>query len=398
MTRSVSGFIAAAFCIGVSGCAHQGAAPAISAGGFVPAVSNDTAKPGKATVQPVYSFGKIAEDGSAPQSAPVAFDGAIFGTTSNGGKFGFGTVFRVTSKGVETIWHSFNQADGSQPVGNMIVHGKELYGTTYTGGKFGFGTAFKISRDGGLHILHSFKDDAADGGFIESGLVSLGSKFYGTTQGGGANNGGTLFSVLTTGHEVLLHSFDGTDGSDPIATLVAVNGMLYGTTFAGGKFGFGTVFRATTAGDVKVLHSFGSGADGRGPFGGLTNVNGVLYGTTGEGGTNGFGTIFKMTLAGKVTVLYDFDGANNGCTPFDSLVLMKGVLYGTTFGGASCPSSHGTVFRITPAGAETTIHAFGGGTGGGNPYGGLGVAGTKLYGTTQNGGFHSQGLVFSVTR
>ena len=394
--RSV--YIVLACCIGFSACSHDAGAPLLPAGSFASTGSAPNGGVDKVAFRSIYSFGKIANDGSAPQSAPVSFDGAIFGTTTNGGADGFGTIFSVTPQGVEKIHHNFKQTDGSQPGGNMIVHDDVLYGTTYVGGKLGFGTAFSLDRAGRFKVLHNFADDSADGGFLQGGLVAFNSKFYGTTEGGGANGAGTLFSVTSTGDETLLHSFTTQEGSEPGSSLIVVNGALYGTTFAGGKFGAGTAFRATAGGEVKALHNFGSGTDGARPYNAFTNVNGTLYGTTGGGGTQGVGTVFKMTLAGKVTVLYSFDGAANGCTPFAGLTLMKGVLYGTTFGGSagSC-NSLGTIFRITPDGTETTLHVFGGGKGGGNPYGGLGVVGKKLYGTTQNDGYHRAGLVYSLT-
>jgi uncharacterized repeat protein (TIGR03803 family) len=391
-------YLVLACCLGLFACSHEAATPLLPAGSFISAVQAPDEGVDKAAFRSIYSFGKIAHDGSAPQSAPVAFNGLIFGTTTDGGADGFGTIFSITPQGVEKVRHNFKGTDGSQPGGNMIVHDSVLYGTTYVGGTIGFGTVFSLDRAGRLKVLHNFAGDSADGGFLQGGLVAFNSKFYGTTEGGGANGAGTLFSITSTGDEKLLHSFTTVEGAEPGSSLIVVNGALYGTTFADGKFGAGTAFRATVDGQVKVLHNFGSGTDGARPYNAFTNVNGTLYGTTGGGGTQGVGTVFKMTLAGKVTVLYSFDGAANGCTPFAGLTLMNGVLYGTTFGGSAggC-NSLGTIFRITPGGTETTLHDFGGGKGGGNPYGGLGVVGEKLYGTTQNDGYHRAGLVYSLT-
>lgn len=394
--RSVS--IAFICCMGLSACSHGTATQVLPAGAFTGATSPIDEAGDKTAVRSIYSFGKVAGDGSAPQSAPIAFNGAIYGLTTNGGADGFGTIFSVTPQGVEKIHHNLKGTDGSQPGGNMIEHDNVLYGTTYVGGTFGFGTAFSLDRAGRFKVLHNFAGGTADGGMLQGGLVALNSLFYGTTEGGGANGAGTLFSITSTGGEKLLHSFTTEEGAEPGSSLIVVNGMLYGTTFAGGKFGHGTAFRATADGQIKVLHNFGNGSDGSSPFNAFTEVGGTLYGTTGLGGAHAFGTVFKMTLAGKETVLYSFDGGANGCTPFAGLTLVKGLLYGTTFGAtAGGCNSHGTIFRITPGGAETTLHVFGGGKGGGNPYGGLGLVGKKLYGTTQNDGFHNQGLVYAFT-
>ena len=394
--RSASFFIVLIFCIGLLyGCSHGPAGPIVPQGSFVSSDFAGNLVPDEVSFRSFYSFGHVPNDGSAPQSSPLSFNGAIYGTTSNGGGGGFGTVFSITSKGVEKIWHSFKQTDGSQPGGDMIASNNVLYGTTYTGGKIGFGTVFSLERNGTFRVLHSFADNATDGGFIQSGLVRVGTKFYGTTEGGGKSDHGTIFSITSTGDEHVLHSFSGTDGSEAGATLIVVNGMLYGTTFAGGKFNGGTAFRASLNGQVKVLHNFGNAGDGSQPFNRFVDVEGTLYGTTGLGGANGDGTVFKMSLGGQEKVIYSFAGGADGCTPFAGLAVFKGFLYGTTFGGSKC-GSNGTVFRVSVAGAEVAIHVFAGGKGGANPYGGLGLVGEKLYGTTQNAGLHNAGTVFSV--
>ncbi len=75
------------------------------------------------------------------------------------------------------------------------------------------------------------------------------------------------------------------DGEYPQATLVDVNGTLYGTTQGGGTNLYGTVFSITTSGSENVLYSFKGGKDGAFPWGGLAYVSGTLYGVTSQGGT-----------------------------------------------------------------------------------------------------------------
>ena len=81
----------------------------------------------------------------------------------------------------------------------------------------------------------------------------------------------------------LLYSFKpgSGDGVDPYASLVNVNGILYGTTVGGGAYGGGTVFAIAPSGTEAVVHSFGASGDGETPFAGLTEAKGTLYGTTG---------------------------------------------------------------------------------------------------------------------
>jgi uncharacterized repeat protein (TIGR03803 family) len=70
---------------------------------------------------------------------------------------------------------------------------------------------------------------------------------YGTTLDGGANHGGTVFSLNSaTGEEQVVYSFCGqqscADGINPYAGLTSVNDTLYGTTKSGGANYAGTVF------------------------------------------------------------------------------------------------------------------------------------------------------------
>ena len=111
--------------------------------------------------------------------------------------------------------------------------------------------------------------------------------------------------ILTT-----LHSFNGLDGYDPIAGLVqGSDGDFYGTTYFGGlsgncTYGCGTVFKITPSGTLTRLHSF-DGTDGQNPVAGLVQgSDGNFYGTTQAGGANcapygGCGTVFKITQAAR---------------------------------------------------------------------------------------------------
>ncbi len=263
----------------------------------------------------------------------------------------------------------------------------------------------------GYSVLYSFKG-RYDGRDPHAGpLIYLKGKLYGTTEyGGGPCHdrcfGGTLFSITTSGSESVVHSFEvgSGDGKNPRSGVTDVKGALYGTTVHGGVASCycGTVFKVTLAGAETVLHSFAGGSDGVGPEYGLVNVNGTLYGTTANGGTSGNGTVFAITTHGKETVLHSFAGAPDGANPKAQLLNVNGTLYGTTFyGGANCSSRGGcgTVFTITPSGAESILYSFKGGAGDGEyptQEALLNVNGT-LYGTTKRGGTHNRGTVFSIT-
>jgi uncharacterized repeat protein (TIGR03803 family) len=158
---------------------------------------------------------------------------------------------------------------------------------------------------------------------------------------------------------------------------------------------------------LTTFHSFDS--TGWEPQAGLLlAADGDLYGTTFAGPPQntfyGNGTIFRITPDGALTTIHTF-GGTDGEAPMGGLVkAANGDLYGTTtFGGTSgaCVPSCGTIFKITPAGVFTTLHSFQS-TDGSNPYSGL-VQATNgdLYGTTGYGGNttcrYGCGTIFKIT-
>jgi len=156
-----------------------------------------------------------------------------------------------------------------------------------------------------------------------------------------------------------------------------------------------------------TLVQFDLNTDGAGPqYGALVQGrDGNLYGTTSGGTTNsGAGTVFKMTPSGALTTIYYFCSQPNcadGSTPVAGLVLgTDGNFYGTTSSGGdlSCgyPYGCGTVFKLTPPGKLTTLHTFTGQGDGAGPHAGLtqGLNGS-FYGTTGSEG--GDGTVFKIT-
>jgi uncharacterized repeat protein (TIGR03803 family) len=322
----------------------------------------------------------------------------------------FALQFPATAiaKSKETVLHSFGGGtDGQYSLAGLIEVKGTLYGTTYAGGANGQGTVFAINRKTGAEtVLYSFGSSGTDGEFPVASVIDAKSVLYGTTEFGGTNGDGTVFSVnRKTGAETVLHSFgSGTDGIFPTGTLIDVNGTLYGTTNIGGASGDGTVFSLDpTTGAETVLHSFGSGTDGQQPYGGLIDVNGTLYGTTFTGGANdcsgrGCGTVYALDpSSGAETVLYSFGSEPDGAQPYDSLLDMNGTLYGTTVAGGT--DNLGTVFSVNPTtGAETVLHSFeNSGMDGYSPAANLIDVNGLLYSTAYGGGNGNHGgTVFSV--
>jgi uncharacterized repeat protein (TIGR03803 family) len=347
-------------------------------------------------------------DGSGPNSDLVqGTDGNFYGTTLLGGAHnnctdGCGTVFEVTPSGTLTTLHSFDGMDGYMTTGLVQGTDGNFYGTTANGGANnncanGCGTVFKLTAKGALTTLHSF--DGTHGSGPYSGLVQgTDGNFYGTTSYGGANtsctNGcGTVFKITPNGALTTLHSFDGTDGSNPNAALVqGTDGNFYGTTSGGGAIGDGTVFRVTAKGVLTTLHSF-DGTDGSNPTARLVQgADGEFYGTTETGGAGFDGTVFKITAKGALITLHGFDGTD-GYFPYAGLVqATDGNFYGTTQG-----ATYGTVFKITAKGVLTTLHSFDGNDGSDPQSAPVQATNGMFYGTTYNGGSSSYGTVFSLS-
>jgi uncharacterized repeat protein (TIGR03803 family) len=334
------------------GAAREGGLPCLC--GIVFAITRDEKE------RVLYTFA-AGGDGVNPNGGLVMdAAGNLYGTTYGGGDFGYGTVFKVSrlavsSKGTETVLHSFAYSDGSNPLAGLVIDDKaNLYGTTCCGGVFEWGEAFKVAPDGSTKVLHSFGSDG-DGLFSWTGLLMVSGVLYGTTVGGGRDGSGTVFSMSKTGSESVLYSFvaGGNDGDSPQGELIRDrSGFLYGTTFYGGDNNQGTIFRIALDGSETVLHSFGS-YDGESPSGSLLlDKDGNLYGTTVYGGSGtqcgsgrGCGTVFRLAADGALTTLYEFSGGVDGSNPSGGLTKAgsKGF-YGTTSAGGA--SGNGTVFFV----------------------------------------------------
>jgi uncharacterized repeat protein (TIGR03803 family) len=312
----------------------------------------------------LYSFCTLSScaDGTDPRGPAVqALNGSFYGTTWGGGPFSRpGTIFKITTSGTLTTLYTFcalsGCTDGEAPFGGLIqaLNGT-LYGTTSAGGAHGGGTIFDIKSSGGaLTTLYNFcaLSMCADGSSSEATLIQgTDNSLYGTTFGGGSfSYYGTAFKITTTGTFTSLHSFDGTDGDEPIGGLIqAIDGNYYGTTQTDGTYGYGTVFEITSGGTFTPLYNFcavSSCPDGSFPQARLIQgTDGNLYGTTLEGGAHGDGTVFSITTGGTLTTLHSFDGTD-GNQPWAGLVQdTNGTFYGTTYSGGS--SNLGTVFSLS---------------------------------------------------
>ncbi len=310
---------------------------------------------------------------------------------------------------------SFDGPNGAAPNAPM-VQGTDgnLYGTAAAGGANGEGEVYRVTPEGGFTVIYNFCTlaNCADGSQPYGPLVlATDGNFYGTTGGGGAHSRGTVFKMTPQAALTTLYSFTGNgDGSAPVGLVQATDGSFYGTTELGANvcygYGCGTVFRITAGGELRTLYQFCAQTncpDGGQPVAGVVQgSDGNFYGTTSSGGTGGGGTVFKITPAGALTTLYNFCSQPNcadGGHPSGLVQATNGNFYGTTFAGAN--ENSGTVFEITPDGELTTIHSFCARKNcndGSKPQDTLVQASDgNLYGTAYHGGTGSTGNVFAIT-
>lgn len=272
----------------------------------------------------------------------LASDGYFYGTTSLGGTFGDGTVFRADTSLNLTVLHSFNGTDGLNPL-TPPVQGPDgnLYGVTSSG------TTYRITLPAGkFKQLPKNIPNSPTNQYATQAPLYLASdgNLYGTSEAGGKSGNGTVFRMTTAGAISVVYNFTGgTDGATPYGPLTQGGGAdtnLYGTTYAGGSNGCGAIFKLTLTGTFTPLHSFdacssGFNNDGANPTPGLLAFNGQLYGANLGGGANGEGTIFQVTTSGTFTKLFNLGSAvADGTYPYATLMQgTDGTIYGTTFSG-----------------------------------------------------------------
>jgi uncharacterized repeat protein (TIGR03803 family) len=353
--------------------------------------------------------------GSPRGNLLLANDGNIYFTGTTGGANGIGAVARVTPAGDATSLHSFTggQTEGQSPfAGVMQASDGALYGTTYVGGDGNGGTVYRLALDGTYKLLHSFKAGGkTDPHYPYGGVVQASDgNLYGTTLRGGADDKGTIYRISLDGTLTQIHDFTGDDGENPEGDLiVGSDGNLYGTTLQGGKDGRGTIYRATLAGAVTTLHSFPTlgafstagvaiNATGANPRSGLfLGADGNYYGTAYQGGSVGYGTVYRMTPAGVVTVVHAFTGpTSGGAFPLASVSQdAAGNLYGTTERGG--PNNLGTAWRIDTSGQFSMLHGFLGTTVDGmSPYATLLPLNGYLYGNSYTDSDVHLGALFKL--
>jgi uncharacterized repeat protein (TIGR03803 family) len=261
---------------------------------------------GKLTTLYTFTNGTSAGNGLMQAS-----NGNFYITTYYGGAYGFGAIYKMTPSGNVTTLYSFcpsncDDDNGFAPDATMVEgNDGSLYGTTSQGGTNGDGTVFKIAL-GKITTLYNFcsQTGCTDGSYPLGLVQGSDGNFYGVTYYGGNNGGylsgeGTLYKITPAGQLTTLYRFcsqtNCADGSGPLAALMqGTDGNFYGTTLYGGSnasacppFIFsgpcGTVFSLSTGLGpfVKLTQNFGSVGHTGGILGqGFTGTTGVFLNGT----------------------------------------------------------------------------------------------------------------------
>ena len=158
-----------------------------------------------------FSFTSDRQAGHAPRgdllTAYVNGVRTMYGTTSAGGKGG-GTVYRLSENQQKpehwrlSVLHSFSGGDGRSPMAGLTSDAAgNLYGTTSQGGEWGCGTVFKLSPETNnrwkFSVVYSFDQSGGDGCSPTSGVVlDAAGNIYGTTEYGGWYSWGTVYEII----------------------------------------------------------------------------------------------------------------------------------------------------------------------------------------------------------
>ena len=329
-----------------------------------------------------------AGDGAFPYGGLVqGKDGNLYGMTEKGGSSFYGTIFRMSPAGGLVTYYSFDGVTGGNPYDRLVQGTNGLfYGTTSLGGTNGYGSVFQTTVSAPFKTLYSFTG-GLDGSAPQNGLIQgSDGNFYGASDQGGAYSAGSIYRISAKGIFTNLYEFSGLDdGGYPFSDLVqGRDGRLYGTTESGGDNYYGTVFSLDTNGTLTTLISFNF-TNGAYPAAGvIQGPDGNLYGATYEGGAFGNGAIFSVSTNGSLTTLYSFDGTN-GSSPAAALVPgSDGNFYGTASSGGI--GGRGVAFRISTDGAMTPLLWFDGQNGAGPESALVQASNGSFFGTTPFGG------------
>jgi hypothetical protein len=354
----------------------------------------------------LFDFYFSGDSGAAPDSLVQGPDGSYVGAASEYGQYGYGTLFQMNPPAVaggawtETILYDF-PADVGFPAGLVrdkdgllgvagavygittagadeifqltptVAGGAWSYSVIHSGHDFNLtlspqGALFftenyqlaQLTQSGGVWTftpVYTFSENETPGGLA----VDAAGNVYGAVYSGGSGYGEVVKLVPPSqpgGNwtETVIHTFSGTDGTNPWYLIVDGHGNLYGTTrYGGGHANGGVTFRlapnSSGTYNYRSLYRFtGSSTTPSSPTS-LAFFHDELYGFTEQSGYS-FGSIYKLSISGGVvteTTLVNFGAATGNSNPAGKpLFASDGSIFGVTESGG--PDDGGTFYQFVP--------------------------------------------------
>jgi uncharacterized repeat protein (TIGR03803 family) len=195
-----------------------------------------------------------AKEGRVPGGALIRDRrGYMYGVFYQGGRMscnanmGCGTLFRLDPAGNVTVLHTFTDdaGQGWAPWGTLVADSDgNLYGTSSVGGMYGMGTVYRFNlKTRQYSTLYSFSGpdgrDPIGRLFRDSSGNLFGATYYGGISDCIGDEGygcGTVFKLDPAGNETVLHNFSANDGTGPYTSVIGDSaGNLYGTAMSGGN-------------------------------------------------------------------------------------------------------------------------------------------------------------------
>ncbi|MBS1743254.1 MAG: T9SS type A sorting domain-containing protein [Bacteroidetes bacterium] len=340
------------------------------------------------------------QNGVNPDAAMIkATNGKLYGITTYGGPDGCGVLYEYdVTTGVLTTKINFSELDnrGAFPAGSLVEA---------SNGKL-YGQAFTPDADAGIIYeydpatdIYQRKFDLPSGTYFGSNAMTEApdGNLYGITSYYGLNNAGFIFKYNFTANAFsVLFDMAASTGSICLGALtLAGNGKFYGVTNGGGANNAGVIFEYDYLTNNYAAKIDMTVAEGSEAWGSLTEfTNGKLYGHTRSGGTSNNGVIFEYdynsnSYAKKIDLEFI-----NGASPQGSItVVANGKSYGiTTLGGLEA----GVIFEFDqPSNIYTKKIDFGTSLDGARPEGALTMGNnSKLYGFTFQGGVVNLGVIY----
>ncbi len=326
-------------------------------------------------------------------------NGKFWGLTRRGGANNNGAIFSFSLPGTYTDLYDFqNWSEGKEPLAGIIkATNGNVYGTTSKGGQFGRGTIFKYNTC--TDVLTNVAEFTSTAPSPRTPCVQLteapNGKIFGVSSGGGTSNYGTVFSYDTTTN-VVSNINSWTSTTSLFTKLVNhSNGLMYATYGSGFAAGDRLYSVNPTTGVYTNVYLFPTSSNGyyaSTPI--LAAPNGKLYGATALGGANAKGTIYSFDPSTSTFAkLFDLTTAS-GYSLNEMVRMSNGIFYGTSQQGGYY--GYGTIFSFNPTGNVFTVLYNFGTVNGSFPKGPMYLDATgKFIGTTSGGGIYSIGVLFS---